>query len=94
MRSAPSHPPPETRGEQARLLADIGGTNARFAWQARPAGALENAITLPCAAYPDIASAVRAYLQSTARRVPLACVFAVANPVAGDANSQKFSQRP
>lgn len=29
---------PETRGEQARLLADIGGTNARFAWQSHSGG--------------------------------------------------------
>lgn len=75
---------PEATGTRARLLADIGGTNARFAWQARPGCALESRTTLSCAAYPDIASAVRAYLHSTARHVPPACAFAIANPVDGD----------
>ena len=44
-----------------RLIADIGGTNARFALLS-PKGVVHQQIVLPCADYPDIVSAVKAYL--------------------------------
>ena len=69
----------------ARLLADVGGTNARFAWQAGPGGLIDQQITLPTAAYPGIADAIRDYLQRIARAAPPACSIAIANPVVGDA---------
>ena len=48
-----------------RLLADIGGTNARFALETAP-GKIEAIEVLPCAAYPTIAAALVAYLGSPA----------------------------
>jgi glucokinase len=68
----------------ARVLADIGGTNARFAWQAGPGQAMESVLNLPCADHGSLADAVRSYLQRTQRAMPPACAIAIANPVLGD----------
>jgi glucokinase len=66
-----------------RLLADIGGTNARFALERAP-GRITHVATLACDAHPRFVDAVRAYL----RRHPDAdvrhAVVAIANPVEGD----------
>ena len=45
----------------ARLLADIGGTNARFAIERGP-GRIEESATLSCGAHATFVDAVRAYL--------------------------------
>ena len=66
-----------------RLLADIGGTNARFALERAP-GQLSAVRTLPCAAYPRFEHAVEAYLAGVGIKVRHAAV-AIANPVDGDA---------
>ncbi len=67
----------------ARLVADIGGTNARFALldvQGMPVqiGVLE------CADYPDVGSAIKAYLANVGGVRPASAVIAIANPVTGD----------
>ena len=66
-----------------RLLADIGGTNARFALERAP-GQLSAVRTLPCAGYPRFEDAVEAYLAGVGIKVRHAAV-AIANPVDGDA---------
>ena len=66
-----------------RLLADIGGTNARFALEFAP-GRITGVQTLPCAAYPRFEDAARAYLDGTGAGARHA-VVAIANPVNGDA---------
>jgi glucokinase len=66
-----------------RLLADIGGTNARFALERAP-GCIDAMKTLSCAAYPRFQDAARAYLDGEAASVHHAIV-AIANPVSGDA---------
>ncbi len=66
-----------------RLLADIGGTNARFALQAAP-GDIAAIHTLACADYACFEDAVRAYLGATGAATRHA-VIAIANPVDGDA---------
>ena len=68
----------------ARVLADIGGTNARFAWQAGPGQPIDAVLSLPCADYGSIGEALRAYLHRTGRALPPACAIAIANPVVGD----------
>ncbi len=66
-----------------RLLADIGGTYARFALETAP-GTLEHVRLIPCAEHPDFHSTVRAYLDGvTVGRIEHAAV-AIANPVEGD----------
>ncbi|MBJ7313943.1 glucokinase [Rugamonas sp. CCM 8940] len=71
-----------------RLLADIGGTNARFALETAP-GKIELIEVLACADYPTLAAALLAYLASPAvtaagvADVRLGAI-AIANPVTGD----------
>lgn len=67
-----------------RLLADVGGTNARFAWQAGPGAPIEAQRTLPCADYPTIDAAIQAYLGGLDRPRPQVGAIAIANPVTGD----------
>lgn len=76
---------------QPWLVADIGGTNARFGWvDGREGGAITRVSTLPTAEHADIAAAVRAYLAQVASELggrwqpPQRAAFAVATAVAGD----------
>lgn len=67
-----------------KLLADIGGTNARFAVLGED-GEVAHFETLACGDYPDLASAAAAYLESlglaTAPTAPQEAAFAIAAPV-------------
>ena len=71
-----------------RLLADIGGTNARFALEAAP-GQFFLIKVLPCAAHATLADALKAYLADSqvaaASNGPLRhAALAIANPITGD----------
>jgi glucokinase len=66
-----------------RLLADIGGTNARFALEASP-GRIEHIQTLSCADYPRFEDAARTYLKARQRSDVRHAVIAIANPVGPD----------
>ena len=71
-----------------RLLADIGGTNARFALERAP-GDTGHIQVLSCAAYPTLAHALQAYLAvpavAAALITPLRhAALAIANPITGD----------
>jgi glucokinase len=81
-----------------RLLADIGGTNIRLAWQASPTGPLQDTRVLPCAQFPTVDAALAAYLRSVGISTPREAAFGIANPVTGDMvrmtnHSWAFSQR-
>jgi glucokinase len=78
--ATPPHPTPS----HARLVADVGGTNARFAWVARQGGAIEHVKVLPCAAYPTLQAAMRAYLDDLGLGNPAHAAIAIANPITGD----------
>ena len=68
-----------------RLIADIGGTNARFALL--DGFKRRDEIVLACADYPDLVSAAEEYLKRIgASKVgrPLEAAFAIAGPVTGD----------
>ena len=71
-------------GSGLHVVADIGGTNARFAIQVGGA-APHDAIVLSTNDYPDPAAALLAYLDrfGTAE-LPKAAAFAIASPVTGD----------
>lgn len=73
-----------TPSDTARLLADIGGTNARFAWQAAPGAPITDVQVLPGAQYPSLQAAMRAYLDGLGRGAPAAVAIAIANPITGD----------
>ena len=66
-----------------RLVADIGGTNTRFAL-AGADGRLHAPLTLATRRFASLADAARAYLEATGARPREACI-AVAGPVSGDA---------
>lgn len=66
-----------------RLLADVGGTNARFALETAP-GVIDAVAVLPCNAYPGLADAMRAYLAQTGQAQIRHAAVAIANPVDGD----------
>ena len=70
-----------------RLLADIGGTNARFAIETAPFQ-FEAVAVLPCSAYASLGAAMAAYLAGDAPRLHAARIrhaaIAIANPVDGD----------
>jgi glucokinase len=79
-------------GKPARpwLLADIGGTNARFGWLAPGSSEVAHVARLRGADHAGPAAAARAYLGNLARQLgsdyspPRAGAFAVATAVGGD----------
>lgn len=66
-----------------RLIADIGGTYARFALETAP-GHFEQAASLRCADHADFHAAVRAYLGGVPATAVEHAAVAIANPVDGD----------
>lgn len=76
-------PSPPDRGFP-RLLGDIGGTNARFAWIAAPGAALGALATYPCADHASLQEAMQHYLQAHRLPSPRWCAIGIANPVVGD----------
>jgi glucokinase len=69
-----------------RLLADIGGTYARFTLETAP-GVFEHTVSLRSADHPDFHAAVTAYIAGVKPALKLAiehAAVAIANPVEGD----------
>jgi len=69
--------------DSPRLIADIGGTYARFAMETAP-GRFEHAASLRCAEHADFHAAVSSYLATLPTRQPVHAAIAIANPVEGD----------
>lgn len=75
--------------QELRLLADVGGTNARFALQSDPSTGFDDIEVLPASDHPTLGDAMRSYL-ANARGRGLAvdtvrhAAIAIANPVEGD----------
>jgi glucokinase len=69
--------------EGPRLLADVGGTNARFALEPAP-GSITQIRVYPCADYPSLTEAVQAYLKDMKLARVSHAAIAIANPVDGD----------
>ncbi len=71
-----------------RWLGDIGGTNARFGWQACEGAEITQVQVFPCAAYASLYDAAQAYadyLKQYAIPVPACAAFGIATAVTGDA---------
>lgn len=68
-----------------RWLGDIGGTNARFGWQASAETPITDVHVLPCAEYAGLFEAATAYLELAGKTTPPSAAFGIANPVTGDA---------
>jgi glucokinase len=69
---------------QGRLLGDIGGTNARLAWQDAPGAPTRDVQVLPTSEHATLEAALRHYLRSAALPPPAQAALAIANPVIGD----------
>ena len=67
-----------------RLLGDVGGTNARFAWQAERGAPLTDVATLPAAGHETLLHAMHDYLGRYQRPAPRQCAIGIANPIVGD----------
>lgn len=74
-RVSPHHP---------RLLSDVGGTHARFAWQASSERSIQQVATLGCGEFATLAEALQAYLAREGLPMPTAAAIGVATPVLGD----------
>jgi glucokinase len=70
--------------DPARLVADVGGTNARFGWQDQAGSDIRDVVTLRCADHPSLADAIGDYLAQLGRGTPRECAVAIATPITGD----------
>ena len=68
---------------QYSLVADIGGTNARFALVGPEGNALLDVRYLVCAEYPSLTEAIQDYLQTASFR-PDRGVISIAAPITGE----------
>ena len=72
------------------LVADVGGTNARFGWLAQGCSHVSEVATLACADHDGLEAAAQAYLSQLAQRLgpgyapPGAAAFAVATAVSSE----------
>jgi len=76
MRSQVATPP--------RLLADIGGTHARFAIQNHQAETLSHLAVYKCAQFETLESCVKQYLADHRPQRPVACAMGIATQIMGD----------
>lgn len=68
-----------------RLLADIGGTNARFGWQVEAGCEITHIRVLPCGEHAGLTEAIAAYLAQTGLPRPACAALGMAVTVTGDA---------
>ena len=67
-----------------RLVADVGGTNARFAMQLRADAELEHLAVTPSDRHGTLRDAIRSYLAEQQLPAPRSAAIGIANPVTGD----------
>lgn len=67
-----------------RLLGDVGGTNARFAWALSAEAPLSEFASYHCADHQSLQAAITEYLQAYGKPAPRACAIGIANPITGD----------
>jgi len=67
-----------------RILADVGGTRARFAWQSQSGGVLQHITTVECASYAGPAEALLEWLAHHRLGPPVEAAIALATPLSGE----------
>ncbi|MBK9572201.1 MAG: glucokinase [Rhodoferax sp.] len=67
-----------------RLLGDIGGTNARWAWQSAPGAPLQDISVMGCEASASLYEAAASYLAARGGEAPRTACIGVATAVTGD----------
>ena len=68
-----------------RLLGDIGGTDARFAWRVERTAPPADVACCACADDDSLLAAILQYLADQRKACPPACALGIANPSLGDA---------
>ena len=84
--SQPEIDQPSSRKGASYIVADIGGTNARFATYTPDESGIirhEDPLRFRSADFNELAGAIKAYLEQTGRRVDGACV-SIAGPTDSD----------
>lgn len=82
-------------GVRACIVADIGGTNARFAYRPRPGAALERIWTTPVRSHAGVAEAIAAWRQAVDLPAgPVAVGLAVATPLDAERDRVRFTNSP
>jgi glucokinase len=67
-----------------RLLGDIGGTNARWAWQPGPGAPVQDVVVRPCKDNASLYEAAAEYLLASGHARPVWASIGIATPVTGD----------
>ncbi len=67
-----------------RLLGDIGGTNARWAWQGAPGAPLQDVSVTACEASTSLYEAATSYLSARGGEAPRSACIGVATAITGD----------
>ncbi|MCV2370621.1 glucokinase [Roseateles oligotrophus] len=67
-----------------RLLGDVGGTNARFAWASEAGAEIGDIVSYRCADQVSLHAAITRYLGELGKPSPSACAIGIANPIVGD----------
>ncbi len=75
--------PAKFSGSYPRLVADIGGTNARFALETSY-HVFEKTEVLPCNDYPTLVDAVKEFFKRAGNPEVKHAAVAIANPIVGD----------
>ncbi|MBC7715647.1 MAG: glucokinase, partial [Pseudorhodobacter sp.] len=70
--------------DHSRLLGDIGGTNARWAWQAAPGAPLQHYREYACDQFDSVQAVIERYLADQGLPPPSEAAFGIATPVIGD----------
>jgi len=73
-----------------RLLGDVGGTNAPWAWQPLPNAALERVHVLPCSKFGAIDACIEDSLRLEGLPAPHWAAFGIATAVTGDPTRGRF----
>jgi glucokinase len=75
---------PQGGSPYPHLVADIGGTNARFGWIGQAGDAVSDVLALPTAGHATLADAARAYLGRTGHQAPASMAMGIATLIGGD----------
>ena len=67
-----------------RLLGDIGGTNARWAWQVRAGADLQDISVQPCGASASLEESAKGYLRAHGHHSPQWAGIGIATAITGD----------
>ena len=79
-----SDPCSDRAADYPRLVADVGGTNVRFASQFKAEAPLQGVASYPCADFPGLLEAIEHHLRAQGLGTPRACAIGIATAITGD----------